>query len=387
MREEELYEIVRGFLEHVKGCEKVVVNRVVFREIKRWIIDVVGVRDHEIYCVEVKKNFSFDSVFAALKQSEFMCTACTHVYVCFPKDEYNKADSDLRNYLLSVCNDIGVGVLLVEEGRVEEIKEPVVEKVKNRIDFRNYYSVLTQLTGKLNKKEKVRLVKALGLLGLNRWLKKDLEKLEDYERRFGRKAGQFLAFEALKYTLVLPIRSRPAREAAERALDLIVEEAAKRNLGPFELIATNDISGFLSEVDERFIQVMEGLVELLKPYKGNLMELYRDKGPNGVYEELKKIKGVGSKTASLIMLELERRFKLGLPSNLELTDEMIEGLRKMGLDLEDFDREYIPLIDVYGWFLRGGYHRRETEEILEEMYKKCEEAALELRRRLKESFS
>jgi len=180
MREEELYEIVRGFLEHVKGCEKVVVNRVVFREIKRWIIDVVGVRDHEIYCVEVKKNFSFDSVFAALKQSEFMCTACTHVYVCFPKDEYSKADSDLRNYLLSVCNDIGVGVLLVEEGRVEEIKEPVVEKVKNRIDFRNYYSVLTQLTGKLNKKEKVRLVKALGLLGLNRWLKKDLEKLEDY---------------------------------------------------------------------------------------------------------------------------------------------------------------------------------------------------------------
>jgi len=69
-----------------------------------------------------------------------------------------------------------------------------------------------------------------------------------------------------------------------------------------------------------------------------------------------------------------------------MVDETNEGLKKMGLDLEDFGKELIPLIDVYGWLLRGGHYKKETEKMLEEVYKRCEDIALELRAELEKSF-
>ena len=380
---------MKYFLESSKKCERVVVNRVSFEKIKKWVMDVVGVKEHEVYCVEVKRDFSFDSVFAALKQAEFMCTACTHVYVCFPENEYESADQDLKNYLEDSCSEMGVGVLLVDRSHVEEVKKPDVEKVKNRIDFRNYYNVLTQLTGRLNKKEKKRLVKALGLLGLKMWLEDDLEELKSREKEIGRKAAQFLAFNNIRYVLTMPLYSEPHRKAAEKVLDLIEKEAKKRGLGPFELLATvDDLDRFLVGVSDVFAQIVKGLADLLRPYKGNLIELYKDKGPDGVYRELRKIRYVGSKTASLMMLELERRFGIGLPilTISELPDEMIEGLKKMGLDLSDFDEGYIPVIDVYGWLLRGGERKQEIDKKLRELYDRCKEIKNMLEKKLKESF-
>ena len=116
------------------------------------------------------------------------------------------------------------------------------------------------------------------------------------------------------------------------------------------------------------------------------MKLYKEKGPDGVYKELRKIKNVGPKTASLMVLELERRFRLGLPTNLELTEEIKKGLWKLGLDPEDIEKELIPLIDVYGHLIKGGLHGEETENLLKEEYENCREIAMLLRKKLEESF-
>ena len=130
MREEELYGVVKDFLLEEKRCERVLVNKVSFREIKRWVMDVVGVKEHRVYCVEVKKDFVFNSVFAAIKQSEFMCSACTNVYVAFPKEEYSSSDKELRKYLHNICSSMGVGILLIDGKNVTELLCPSVEKVR-----------------------------------------------------------------------------------------------------------------------------------------------------------------------------------------------------------------------------------------------------------------
>jgi len=54
--------------------------------------------------------------------------------------------------------------------------------------------------------------------------------------------------------------------------------------------------------------------------------------------------------------------------------------------LEDFGTEYIPVIDYYGFYLRGGEHKTETDNMLEETYKDCRKLIDILRRELKMSF-
>lgn len=228
MKEKEFYDIVKNFLLKVKKCEKVVVNKVSFREIKKWIIDVVGIKEHKIYCVEVKRNLSFDSMFAALKQAEFMCTACTDVYVCFPKEDYINAENELRKYLMNTASNMGIGILLIDKNHIEEIKKPVVEKFKKRIDFRNYYFVLTQLVGKLNIEKKKRLVIGLGLLELIKWYEDLLNKYKNKSQEYGNKIGQFIAFDTIRYIFKTPLFSQYYREKAEKALESIIRESTKK---------------------------------------------------------------------------------------------------------------------------------------------------------------
>lgn len=142
----------------------------------------------------------------------------------------------------------------------------------------------------------------------------------------------------------------------------------------------------MKDTNNIFTNIIKGLSELLKPYRGNLIRLYEDKGPDNVYKDLLKIKGIGTKIASLIMIELDRWLMLGLPTNIEIPNEAIEGLKNLGLDLEDFDKKYIPIIDAYGWFLRGGSYGKETQKILDEIYDSYRKKAYELKTKLEKSF-
>lgn len=393
MSEKPLYPAVGKFLRENKGCTRVLIEKVRFEAIgKPWTIDVVGAKAPYVYGVEVKANFDFYGVRDALAQAEFMRTVCTHVYVCFPKEKYEMGGEELRGYLSSRCKELGVGVLVVDGETVEEVLEPDIEKIKGVIDLDKYYQVLTQFTGKLEPEERIRLMKALALFGINRWLKKDVDRLKKYKREVGEvKAIQFLAFDFL-WPLLTRIKFEPYRRAAEEALKLIKSEAKKRGVGPFEFLAElENVGEFLTQRvgdrAEQFIPIIEGFANLLKPYGGNIVKLYEDKGVDGVYEALRQIPGLGHKSAALLMLEFDKHFGLGLPSRLELVEEARKGLEKVALGVDEVGIEWTSLIDVSGWLLRGGFRRTETDEMLNEAFREYRKKIAELGKLLAKSFA
>lgn len=90
--ERKIYPYVEEFLRKKKENPMVLIDEVKFPKIKEWKVDVVGFRDGELFAVEVKKDFSIDSVFSALKQAEFYNTFSSNLYVCFPKKDYIAKD-------------------------------------------------------------------------------------------------------------------------------------------------------------------------------------------------------------------------------------------------------------------------------------------------------
>lgn len=139
--EKEMYPAIEKFLK-AKGCDRTLIEGVSFDSVKRWIIDVAGIKGARIYAVEAKPKLNFDSFLTALTQVRFYKQACTHVYVCLPEPTSDK-ESELFPYIEKICEQEKIGLLLfTSEQKIREIREPEESKP----DLDKYFQVMQQLT-------------------------------------------------------------------------------------------------------------------------------------------------------------------------------------------------------------------------------------------------
>jgi len=389
-REERMYEFVSRFLKEEKKCERILINEISFRALKRWKVDVAGIRRPYLYGVEVKAGFSFDHITSALKQAEFMCKAFTHVYICFPKDEYEREDNEeLRKYLEKELERLGIGVLTLNGSHVDEKREPDLERIKGYIDFEEYYRVLTYFEGRLEQEQKKWLVKCAGLWWILYCFDKKLDDLEKYKQKVDeRKAIQFLLWDLL-WPLPTSLRGNK-RRTAEVILRKIKEEALNKGVGVLDFLSSiNDLENYLINKIGPEIKEVRNIIEclkLFKKYDGNILELYKEEGADSFYKALQGINGIGSKTATLLMNEFTIYFGMEPPSEAKLTEEAEDALKGIGLRIEDFSFEQRPIIESFGWFMRGGLRSKEISENLEKLFKVWKRKADKLREYLRSSF-
>lgn len=144
--EESMYQPIAGFLRNQKKCRYVQINRTRFTYVKNWTIDVVGLSNVNVYGVEAKKSFTFDSVSAAVQQGTFYKRACTHVYLSFPAEAYASGKEEIRRFLHRTSIEKGFGLLLVQENGTVKEERPIPRSFEMDIDFNLYHDVVTQLT-------------------------------------------------------------------------------------------------------------------------------------------------------------------------------------------------------------------------------------------------
>lgn len=139
--EKKMYPAIRTFLKE-SGCERALVEKVSFDYIKRWIIDVAGIKGARVYAVEAKPSLSFDSFSAALTQVRYYKQSCTHVYICIREGTSDK-EKELLQHIEEICEQEGVGLLLfANQERIRQVKEAK----QSMPDLDKYFHVMQQLT-------------------------------------------------------------------------------------------------------------------------------------------------------------------------------------------------------------------------------------------------
>ncbi|RLI51729.1 MAG: hypothetical protein DRP09_18955 [Candidatus Thorarchaeota archaeon] len=303
----DMYPLVRRFLEEDKGCERVLVDKVGFKKVKSWKIDVVGIRKSRVYAVEVKSGFGFDSVSGALMQAEFYKYACTGVYVCFPRDKYYGAKGQERDYLKEQCAEKGIGLLLVdvsgESGRDKNIEEVLGPRKSDCLDFDLYHQVVTQLTGEYDREFRMSLCKALGVLIMNRTIEDDLGRFKSYCGVLDREvAFETLIFDQFHWPLRETLRSPSARSEAERIYEEVKEEAFREGKSPVEYLADKDVYSYMvgkfkgrgQKAPKQYIQAINKIIEKVREYDCRMKLWYEREGTGGIYEYLLKgVRGLG----------------------------------------------------------------------------------------------
>jgi len=141
LAEQKMYPVIQDYLEQ-NGCERVLIEKVTFDYIKRWTIDVAGIKEARVYAVEAKPHLTFDSFSAALTQARYYKQACTHVYVCL-SEASNKKEEELLRHIEEICEQEGVGLLLLTpQLKIQKLKEAKETKP----DLDKYFPVMQQLT-------------------------------------------------------------------------------------------------------------------------------------------------------------------------------------------------------------------------------------------------
>jgi len=142
-KEKEMYEHIKRFLIEEKGCDSktISINQITFERGKHWTMDVAGIRASRIYGVEAKAGCGYGDIIDAITKARFYRYACSYVYVCFPKAEFEH--SRLKEFLEEECKQHGIGLLLLRpDGSIEEHIKPQESDV---LDLDTYLKVFSQL--------------------------------------------------------------------------------------------------------------------------------------------------------------------------------------------------------------------------------------------------
>ena len=137
-----MYKYIGDFLVKEKGCDPATISieQITFRKDKLWIMDVAGVRASRIYGVEAKLRCGYYDIIDAIMKARFYKYACSYVYVCFPREEFER--SQLKEFLERECKQHGIGLLLLNpDGIIEEVIEA---QESDTIDLDIYVGILNQ---------------------------------------------------------------------------------------------------------------------------------------------------------------------------------------------------------------------------------------------------
>jgi len=112
----------------------------------------------------------------------------------------------------------------------------------------------------------------------------------------------------------------------------------------------------------RYVRFMNALVEKLSNFNYSLREWHRAEGIDEICKFIKNIKEIGADTANRIAVSCNRIFGWELPEEFTLSADVKNLLGKLGLDEEDFKKEWLPIMDNTAWFLRGRKLENEFEK-------------------------
>ncbi len=127
---------------------------------------------------------------------------------------------------------------------------------------------------------------------------------------------------------------------------------AKKDIYTFlkELEQQGRLDSFKNEIgiSQHILDVVKGLLELESRYNLRNGPAGFDAGKmSNVYEDLKKIRGLGSqKVCHYIVYELIRTYNFPVPANLGLYDELERKLQTLGVDPLKIRPEEIPYLDA-----------------------------------------
>jgi len=144
MREEDLYAIVKEFLE-AEGFYPVKTTPSV--KIRGYKPDVVGLKRKKIVCVEVKLDFNERSLMEAVTQAKVYMLGTTHVYIAFPSSSWQKGRKDIKQLAEKLCNDAGIGIYLINT-EDNTLKEQLKPKFSPLLNLDDYDSTMQQLEGR-----------------------------------------------------------------------------------------------------------------------------------------------------------------------------------------------------------------------------------------------
>lgn len=120
-KEEEMYPIIRKFLESEFGC-KAVEEKTRFTLLKGWRIDVAGIVKENgtprIISVEAKNGIGPYTVLQGISQAEMYQKVATIVYLAFPEEKiyhFRKRNEKDWNRITNLCKSKGIGILSVKE--------------------------------------------------------------------------------------------------------------------------------------------------------------------------------------------------------------------------------------------------------------------------------
>lgn len=146
-KEEEMYPIIRKFLESEFDC-KAVEEKTRFTLLKGWRIDVAGIVKENgtprIISVEAKNGIGPYTVLQGISQAEMYQKVATIVYLAFPEEKiyhFKKRNEKDWARITNLCKSKGIGILSVKENDCE-IVEKALELPQN-ID--TYYDVIDQI--------------------------------------------------------------------------------------------------------------------------------------------------------------------------------------------------------------------------------------------------
>lgn len=389
--EKDMYLAIANFLREKKEVSEVLIDKVTFSKIKNWRVDVVGFKEGKIFAVEAKKDFNIDSVFSALKQAEFYKEFSPEIYLCFPKDEYErKENSELKEFVEERCKNEGFGILLYNSSskNVEPRIEPDIKKSKQNINFETYYHVLSQFIGNISVEEKAELIIKIGLLVWEKWYNNIKQKWEKIKKEICTDlhlnrdlALDILIFEHLIWPMETTIRDPKARSDEIPSIkDSIVQDAKNKRVTPWYIIYTNFPSGFKEikrDGTKDFLRKLWEFAGRLKSSNFSVVQYYKQNGLEKLWAAIKEVKGFGDQTAELFIIEL-RRF-LGFPLSKTLAGEeyvtrvarISDMLKLLGLTYQSLEKaakkynlaleDIAPLIDA-GSFLLTQNSKEFTKE-------------------------
>jgi len=235
------------------------------------------------------------------------------------------------------------------EKKVEVYPDLEAQRSKN-INFDLYHQVITQITGPYDKNFRKKLCMALGLVLTKEGIKDAYNRLKDYERKSSSKdvAIETLIFDEFHWPVKETIF---AKTKAEDIYEEIKAEAFKESKTPIQFLA-NKVDYLKKKFQARdmrtppgrYVRFMEALVERLGNFNYSLREWYRAEGINKICKFIKNIKEIGADTANRVAASCNRTFGWELPEDFTLPEDVKNLLGKLGLDEEDFKKEWLPII-------------------------------------------
>lgn len=289
------------------------------------------------------------------------------------------------------CKDRGIGILLYDYGNVEEHLSPDPNKLKQNVDFKEYYKVIIRyFVGEMDKNKKIEAIIKSGLIIWDYWRRRWYNEKKKYIAQLKNEnlAEEIIAYECVHWPLAVIIRDKKARNEIERIKKEIKNKCLIAKKSPWEIIFRNKIK-CSRKASAEYLRKIKELAKILKNYNFSLKNYYQKEGADSLWK-FKKIKNIGGSTIARLLIELNRVLGWPIGKNLKEDEYLLQikqiknGLQLLGISLTDIRNwckkfgskfgltfgKVIPLLDSYSFWIitrdMKSFLKEDLKDVIEE---------------------